>query len=133
VRRVLASAGVVTQLRPIDVPEVQPDDPVASDDRPLPLRGHGISVVTEGLWSLRIFYQLLEGQIGQRRYLDGEWIDEDINVRAVSISPLASVTYDGGKEVSRPYFRSTRPNGWYVIDSLVPPWHPIRCPRILLL
>ena len=67
-----------------------------------------ISVVTSRLWSLRVFYQMPDGAIVQSTHVDGKWtaIHDQPVTRAVNFSPLASITWNNGKEVSKPtYFR----------------------------
>jgi hypothetical protein len=66
-----------------------------------PVTGTGVSVVAHGTQSL-VFYQSLDGRINQNRNTDNAWIKERLKVRPVCGSPLASVTYDSGKEVSGP-------------------------------
>lgn len=74
---------------------------------PTPTPGTGISVVTDKIWSLRVFYQLVDGHIEQSKHLNGVWTNEKLTFNPVHHSPLASITYNGGKEVCEPlsYFR----------------------------
>ena len=68
-----------------------------------PITGTGISVVTDTKWSLGIFFQLLDGQVDLVRHKNGVWFPGDhLKVTPLDASPLASITYQGGKEVSRP-------------------------------
>ena len=74
--------------------------------RDLSIPGTNISIVTDRAWSFRIFSQLLNGNINQSAYRDGIWNLDQLIARPVPLSPLASVTYNSGKEVSRsPHFR----------------------------
>ena len=72
-----------------------------------PIPGTGLAVVTDRLWSLRLFYQLLNGRIEESRHLDGIWTSEHLDFSPVDDTPLAAITYGGGREVSEPltYFR----------------------------
>ena len=76
--------------------------------------GTGISVVTDRLWSLRLYYQLLDGPIEQSKHLDGVWTNEKLTFSPVPDTPLASITYNSGKEVSaRPsHISGTQPDGY---------------------
>jgi hypothetical protein len=67
-----------------------------------PIPGTGISVVTNELWSLRLFYQLLDGHIEQSTHLKGVWTNQQLTFSPVDDTPLASITYNNGKEVSKP-------------------------------
>jgi hypothetical protein len=64
-----------------------------------PIPGTGISVVTNELWSLRLFYQLLDGHIEQSRHLNGVWTNEQLVFSPVEDTPIASITYNKGKEI----------------------------------
>lgn len=69
----------------------------------------GISVVTPRFGSIRLFYQMPSGAIVQSVHLDGQWtnIHNQPIVDAVRFTPLASVNWEDGREVSvpPPYFR----------------------------
>ena len=81
----------------------------------------GISVVTSRLWSLRVFYQMPGGAIVQSTHLDGKWtaIHDQPIVNAVNFSPLASIMWNDGKEVSGlPVFPTRRLMDFWV-DSRV--------------
>ena len=66
-----------------------------------PIPGTGICVVTDRLWSLRVFYQLLNSYLGQSKYVGGVWTQDWLQLeRPAEASPLASVIYRGGTEVS---------------------------------
>jgi hypothetical protein len=71
-----------------------------------PIPGTGIAVVTDRTWSLRVFYQLLNGITQESRHLDGIWTTEDLSFSPVDDSPLAAITYNAGKEI-RVYFLDT--------------------------
>jgi hypothetical protein len=60
----------------------------------------GLSVVTPTPWALRLFYQLPGGSIGQSLHANEVWSQETPTFKAIPLSPLASVTWDEGKEVS---------------------------------
>jgi len=64
-----------------------------------PIPGTGISVVTDELWSLRLFYQLLDGHIEQSTHLKGVWTNQQLTFSPVDDTPLASITYNKGKEI----------------------------------
>lgn len=66
-----------------------------------PIPGTGIAVVTDRLWSLRVFYQLLNGRLEQSKHLDGVWTNEALTFSPVDDTPLAAITYNSGKEVSK--------------------------------
>ena len=51
---------------------------------------------------LRLFYQQPGGPIGQAVHVDGVWSQAPPPFNAVPLSPLASVTWNEGKEVSTP-------------------------------
>jgi hypothetical protein len=64
-----------------------------------PIPGTGIAVGADRLWSLQVFYQLLNGQIQESKHLDGIWTTEKLNFSPVDDSPLAVITYNAGKEI----------------------------------
>ena len=66
-----------------------------------PMPGTGISCVTDKTGSLAVFYQMPDGYIQEARQEGSAWTKSGLPVKPVFASPLASVTYDGGKEVSR--------------------------------
>ena len=72
----------------------------------------GISVVTDKIGSLRVFYQLKSGKIQQSRQLNGVWTDKELTFNPAKGTPLASITYDAGKEVSRPPHIPGAPPDW---------------------
>ena len=61
-----------------------------------------ISAVVPLPGSLRLFYLLPDGQIGQSAYMDRGWIHYQPAFAGDSFSPLASVAWGDGKEVSMP-------------------------------
>ena len=70
----------------------------------------GISAVSPRIWSMRVFYQMPGGAIVQSVHLDSQWtqIHDQPIVNAVPFTPLASIMWDGGKQVSGPpYFQYT--------------------------
>ena len=67
-----------------------------------PIPGTGLAVVTDRLWSLRLFYQLLNSHVEQNRHVDGVWTNEPLTFSPVDDTPLASITYSAGREVSEP-------------------------------
>ena len=67
-----------------------------------PISGTGISVVTDRTWSLHVFYQLLDGHVQQSKHVDGVWSEDPLPFSPVAHSPLASITYGSGREVSMP-------------------------------
>jgi len=71
-----------------------------------PIPGTGIAVVTDRIWSDRVFYQLLRGVVQEAKHLDGIWTNQDLTFSPVDDSPLAAITYDAGKEI-RVYFLDT--------------------------
>jgi len=71
-----------------------------------PITGTGISIVTDRLWSLRVFYQLQSGNVGESKHLDGVWTNDSLTVQPADGSPFASVTYDSGKQI-RLYYLDT--------------------------
>ena len=75
-----------------------------------PTKGTGLSVVTDRIWSLGLFYQTTNSNINESKHLDGVWTNQKLNFSATNSSPLASVTYNSGKEVTRPLtsFRRTQ-------------------------
>jgi hypothetical protein len=89
-----------------------------------PITGTGISVVTNAKWSLELFFQHLEGQVDSLRGMHGEWFPQSLKVTPTPLdaSPLASITYQGGKETRLYYldteyvvqeFCFTEGKGWY--------------------
>jgi hypothetical protein len=66
---------------------------------PSPIKGTGLSVVTNKTWSLRLFYQSPNGHIDQSKHLDGVWTNEQLTFSAINGSPLASISYNSGKEL----------------------------------
>lgn len=58
-----------------------------------------MSVVTDERWSLRLFYQLTDEHIEQSRHLKGVWTNEQLVFSPVAATPLASITYNKGKEI----------------------------------
>ena len=74
-----------------------------------PVPGTGIAVVTDRLWSLRVFYQLLNGHAEESVHLDGVWRNQQLIFSPVDDTPLAAITYSGGKQVSKyPHILSGR-------------------------
>ena len=67
-----------------------------------PIPSTGLAVVTPRLWSLRLFYQQPGGPIGQTVHVDGVWSQAPSTFSAIPLSPLAAITWDGGKQVSTP-------------------------------
>jgi hypothetical protein len=76
--------------------------PITLDGPQSIIRWSGISVVTPRESSLRVFYQTPNWGIIQSVYVDGVWtaIDQPL-IQAAPFSPLASITWDDGSEVSR--------------------------------
>lgn len=68
-----------------------------------PIPASGLSVIAPRLWSLRLFYQLPGGPIGQSVHVDGVWSNDTPTFSAVPLTPLASITWSEGKEI-RVYF-----------------------------
>jgi hypothetical protein len=66
------------------------------------IQGTRVSVITDRLWSLSVFYQLFDSNLNRSIHLDGVWSHTQLAVRPVPLSPVASVTYSGGKQVSDP-------------------------------
>ena len=64
-----------------------------------PIPASGLAVVAPRLWSLRLFYQQPGGPIGQAVHLDGTWSQAASTFSAVPLTPLASITWDEGREV----------------------------------
>jgi len=71
-----------------------------------PVLGTGISVITDRLWSLGVFYQRIDRHIDESKHLDGVWTNQHLTVTPVAVTPLASVTYNSGKEI-RVYYLDT--------------------------
>ena len=71
-----------------------------------PVTGTGISVVTDRKWSLGIIFQLFNGHLDLVKHLDGVWkAGEQLQSTPIDGSAMASITYSGGKQVSKfPYF-----------------------------
>jgi hypothetical protein len=67
-----------------------------------PITGTGISVVTDKLGSLRVLYQSLDGHVEETKHLDLIWTSENLSFNPVHGTPLASITYNSGKEASKP-------------------------------
>jgi hypothetical protein len=67
-----------------------------------PIPGTGICCVTDRIWSLRTFYQLTDNHVEQSKHLDGVWTNQQLDFSPVDASPLASITYNKGKEVNKP-------------------------------
>ena len=66
-----------------------------------PVSGTGIAVVTDRLWSLRVFYKLLNSHAEESVHLDGVWRNQQLAFTPVNDTPLAAITYSGGKQVSK--------------------------------
>ena len=66
----------------------------------LPIPASGLAVVTPRLWSLRLFFQQPGGIVDQAIHLDGVWTRDQPIFTAVPLTPLASIDWDGGKQVS---------------------------------
>lgn len=64
----------------------------------------GISIVSPRIWSTQIFYQVSGGAIVQSVLLDGQWthVHDQPIASAVPFTPLASIDWNDGKEVSKP-------------------------------
>jgi len=74
----------------------------------------GISAVSPRIWSMRIFYQMPGGAIVQSMHLDGQWthLHDQPVVNAVPFTPLASIVWDGGKQVIWSPYSDTWPDGY---------------------
>jgi hypothetical protein len=108
--------------------------PIKIDGPRLVIPWSGISAVSARFRSSRVFYQAPGGEIAQSVGEDGKWtaVHDQPVAHAVPFSPLASVSWDDGKEVSwSPYF-NTRSDG-FRIDSCVLPRRRIYHSRVLLL
>ena len=76
--------------------------PITIDGPKLVIPWSGISAVSPKISSSRVFCQMPGGAIIQNVHLDGHWthaLDQPI-VNAVPFTPLASIDWDDGKEVS---------------------------------
>jgi hypothetical protein len=60
----------------------------------------GISAVIPTPWSLRVFYQMLDGTIFQSVHSSGQWTHDQPVISALPFTPLASLSWNDGKEVS---------------------------------
>jgi len=74
------------------------------------VRWSGISAVSPRIWSMGVFYQMPSGAIVQSVHSGAQWTrahDPPI-FDAVPFTPLASIIWEGGKQVSwPPYFQYT--------------------------
>jgi len=66
------------------------------------IRWSGISAVSPGIWSMGVFYQLPGGVIVQSGHSDAQWttVHDPPIVSAVPFTPLASIIWEGGRQVS---------------------------------
>jgi hypothetical protein len=65
-----------------------------------PITGTAVSAITRKIWSLGVIFQSLDGRLGFIRR-DGSWKpSERLTATPVGASPVASVTFHAGKEVS---------------------------------
>lgn len=71
-----------------------------------PIPGTGIAAVTDRLWSLRVYYQLLNGYVEESKHVDGVWSNSQLVFRPVDDTPLAAIIYSGGKDI-RVYYLDT--------------------------
>jgi len=71
-----------------------------------PIPGTGLAVVTDRLWSLQLFYQLLNGHVEESSHRDGVWKNQQLTFSPVDDTPLAAITYSGGKQI-RVYYLDT--------------------------
>lgn len=79
-----------------------------------PVTGTGISAVTDRKWSLGVIFQLLNGHLDLIKHLDGVWkAGEQLQSTPVDGSPVASISYDSGKQV-RIYYLDTN----YIVQEL---------------
>jgi len=79
-----------------------------------PVTGTGISVFTDRKWSLGVVYQLINSHLGLSKHLDGVWKStEQLQATPVEGSPVASITYLGGKQI-RIYYLDTN----YIVQEL---------------
>jgi hypothetical protein len=87
-----------------------------------PIPASGLACVAPRLWSLRLFYQQPGGPIGQTVHVDGVWSQAPSTFSAVPLSPLASITWNEGKEIRVYYLDAqyivqeygyTEGHGWY--------------------
>ena len=69
-----------------------------------PIPGTGISAfVNESPWTLQVYYQLLDGGIQESICGNfGVWSNKSLGVSPLGVSPLASVAWNKGNEVSMP-------------------------------
>ena len=98
-----------------------------------PVPGTGITAVAgPQLWSVRVFYQLLDDHVDQSVHQGGVWNKEELQTSPVSASPLASISWNDGKEVSglryiQRYGLTSMRVGSRVLSRL-----QLHCPRTLL-
>lgn len=73
----------------------------------VPVTGTGICAVTDRKWSLGVIFQLLNSHLDIIKHLDGVWSPgQQLQATPVDGSPVAAISYDKGKQVSRLlYFR----------------------------
>lgn len=67
---------------------------------PSPVPGTGIAAVSDSPRSFRLFYQSRGGRIVESRHVGGMWFSNVLSFSPVGGSPLASITYGAGREVS---------------------------------
>jgi hypothetical protein len=70
----------------------------------VPIPGTGISAfVNESPWNLQVYYQLLDGQIQESKCGNyGIWTNSTLPFSPLAASPLTSVAWEKGSEVSIP-------------------------------
>jgi len=89
-----------------------------------PVTGTGISVVSARQWSAGVIFQLLNGHLDFVKHKDGVWSPgESLFAKPTDGSPIASITYHGGKQIRVYYLDEnyfiqelcfTEDNGWYI-------------------
>ena len=90
-----------------------------------PIPGTGLAVVTDRLWSLQLFYQLLNGYVEESSHRDGVWKNQQLTFSPVDDTPLAAITYSNGKQVSKypSHIAGTQPDrctGRFACTTLTP-------------
>ena len=64
-----------------------------------PITGTAMSVLGTDPSSPQVFYQTFDRAVNQSVFKDNTWVQEVLPWSPAPLSPLASVTLDGGKEV----------------------------------
>ena len=90
--------------------------PIVLSDINTAIPWSSISAVSPRIWSMRVFYQMPGGAIVWSAHADAEWthVHDQPIVNAIPFTPLASIIWEGGNQVSAPPYSGSRLNEYLI-------------------